>query len=176
MGFPYALARPNYATRSFAERGCSRINSLRRRCILLLLFLGILPRLVDFLHHAAGVTARPDRRTGARTGIADSHDLLRLLRPGLALLARALRILRLGQPITLALRRANADILPRARIIAVNRNRCLSGLSQRSCRHSRNASGESRSAGNNDHQPIHVRRVLSRVSAARTAVRSSNSL
>src|SRR5947209_19106068 len=60
---------------------------LLRRRVALLLFLRGLARLIDLLSQAAGKPARSHRRAAARAGVSNSGEGLRLIGPGLALLA-----------------------------------------------------------------------------------------
>src|SRR5947209_13699158 len=135
----------------------------RWRAILLLLFLGVLLRLVDFLRQAAGIAAGADRRALSRAGAADSHQLVRFASPRLPLLPRALWILRLRQAVPLALRRTNADVLAWARIVPIDRQCGLPGLSECCCRNRGHAGTYRGGARKNGHQPGHRERVLSTI-------------
>src|SRR5438128_9093173 len=86
-----------------------RRSSLLRRCALIVHFGAFLLRAADFLDQASGRAARSDGRTAADAGVSGIHDLVRLVRPRLTLLARAAFAHRLRKPITLVLRRMAAD-------------------------------------------------------------------
>ena len=95
-------------------------------------------------HMSAHAAAWSDRRAASDARIADGHELLRLVSPGLALLAGALQLLVLREAIALAFGGTDADGLPRAGIVAENDDGGLAGLRLGSGRKRRKAAGEGR--------------------------------
>src|SRR6185503_10902083 len=146
---PIAAANGN----SVPARACSDL--LLRRGVRLLLFLARLLRVVDRLDDAAGEAAGTDVGAALGAGGADRRQPLGALCPGLALLGSSLWVLRLGQPIAVALRRSNADVLARAGIVAVNGNRTLAYLGHRRGRDRRKAARQAGGGNKGDRQPAH---------------------